>query len=180
MPDKLSFASIDFETANYEPTSACSVGITVVRKGEIKETFSSLIKPEPFYFVPEFIDIHGIRPEHTACAADFEEVWTEMERRINGLPLFAHNAPFDKKVLLSCLRFYGIKFEEPEFFCTCRLARSAWPHFSNHKLSTVCQMLKIPLNHHRADSDALACAMIALKLNENGNLKLHLKNKKIL
>lgn len=171
MTERLSFAAIDFETANYEPTSACSVGITVVRKGEIKETFSALIKPEPFYFVPQFIEIHGIRPEHTACASDFEELWPEMERRIKGLPIFAHNAPFDKNVLLSCLRFYGIKFDEPEFFCTCRLARSAWPHFPNHKLSTVCQMLKIPLNHHRADSDALACARIALKLGEENYFK---------
>ncbi len=166
MNKKTNFAAIDFETANYEPTSACAVGITVVKNGKISGSFCSLIKPEPFYFVPEFIEIHGIRPEHTAYAPDFEEVWPEMKKRIEGLPLFAHNAPFDKKVLLSCLRFYGIDFEEPEFFCTCRLSRQAWPHFENHKLSTVCRMLNIPLDHHKADSDANACALIALKLRE--------------
>ncbi|NLI09514.1 MAG: 3'-5' exonuclease [Elusimicrobia bacterium] len=164
MIKKIDFAAIDFETANYEPTSACAVGLTIVKKGKIADSFCALIKPEPFYFVPQFIDIHGIKPEHTAYAPDFSEIWPEIEKRIKGLSLFAHNAPFDQKVLLSCLRFYGIKFEEPEFFCTCRLAREQWPHFPNHKLSTVCEKLDISLKHHQADSDALACAKIALKI----------------
>ena len=41
------FAAIDFETANYERTSVCSVGIVVVRHGEIVDSFYSLIQPEP-------------------------------------------------------------------------------------------------------------------------------------
>ena len=44
------FAAIDFETANHHPTSACSIGIVVVRDGVIADEFSHLIKPEPFYF----------------------------------------------------------------------------------------------------------------------------------
>ena len=41
------FAAIDFETANTERTSVCSVGVVVVRGGEIVDTFYSLIQPEP-------------------------------------------------------------------------------------------------------------------------------------
>ena len=41
------FAAIDFETANSERTSVCSVGVVVVRGGEIADTFYSLIQPEP-------------------------------------------------------------------------------------------------------------------------------------
>ena len=33
------FAAIDFETANNERTSACSVGVVIVRDGEIVDTF---------------------------------------------------------------------------------------------------------------------------------------------
>jgi len=36
-----SFAAIDFETANQHATSVCSVGIVVVREGEITEKFYS-------------------------------------------------------------------------------------------------------------------------------------------
>ena len=44
------FAAIDFETANNERTSVCSVGVVIVRNGEIVDTFYSLIQPEPNYY----------------------------------------------------------------------------------------------------------------------------------
>ena len=43
------FAAIDFETANQQRTSVCSVGIVIVRNGEIVDSYYSLIKPEPEY-----------------------------------------------------------------------------------------------------------------------------------
>ena len=33
------FAAIDFETANNQRSSVCSVGVVVVRNGEIADTF---------------------------------------------------------------------------------------------------------------------------------------------
>ena len=44
------FAAIDFETANNERSSVCSVGIVIVRNGEIVDFFYSLIQPEPNYY----------------------------------------------------------------------------------------------------------------------------------
>ena len=44
------FAAIDFETANEQRTSVCSVGIVIVREGEIVDTYYSLIRPEPEYY----------------------------------------------------------------------------------------------------------------------------------
>ena len=41
------FAAIDFETANQQRTSVCSVGIVIVRDGEIADSYYSLIKPAP-------------------------------------------------------------------------------------------------------------------------------------
>ena len=37
------FAAIDFETANQQRTSVCSVGIVIVRNGEIVDSYYSLI-----------------------------------------------------------------------------------------------------------------------------------------
>ena len=104
----LNFVAIDFETANYKSTSACAVGLAVVRKGEVAETYASLIKPEPFWFVPEFIDIHNIRPEDVKDSPDFGALWPELAKRIKGQKLLAHNAPFDRGVLKACLNFYGL------------------------------------------------------------------------
>ena len=44
------FAAIDFETANGERSSVCSVGVVVVRGGEVCDRFYSLIQPEPNYY----------------------------------------------------------------------------------------------------------------------------------
>ena len=44
------FAAIDFETANQQRTSVCSVGIVIVRDGEIVDSYYSLIRPEPEYY----------------------------------------------------------------------------------------------------------------------------------
>ena len=41
------FAAIDFETANNERTSACSIGVVIVRGGEVVDEYYSLIHPEP-------------------------------------------------------------------------------------------------------------------------------------
>lgn len=39
----IDFAAIDFETANEQPSSVCSVGVVIVRNGIITDTFYSLI-----------------------------------------------------------------------------------------------------------------------------------------
>ena len=44
------FAAIDFETANNERCSVCSVEIVIVRDGKIVDSFYSLIQPEPNYY----------------------------------------------------------------------------------------------------------------------------------
>ena len=56
----LDFAAIDFETANAEQTSVCSVGIIVVRGGEIVHRYYSLIRPEPDYYNYHNTRVHGL------------------------------------------------------------------------------------------------------------------------
>ena len=45
------FVAIDFETANNHPSSVCSVGLVKVKDGVIVDSFYSLIKPEPEYYL---------------------------------------------------------------------------------------------------------------------------------
>ncbi len=54
------FAAIDFETANNERSSVCSVGVVIVRDGEITDTFYSLIQPEPNYYNYWCQRVHGL------------------------------------------------------------------------------------------------------------------------
>ncbi|MBQ1748542.1 MAG: 3'-5' exoribonuclease, partial [Bacteroidales bacterium] len=76
------FAAIDFETANSERTSVCSVGVVIVRDNLIKDTFYSLIQPEPNYYNWFCTQIHGLCREDTEQAPVFPKVWKEVEKLI--------------------------------------------------------------------------------------------------
>lgn len=160
------FAAIDFETANRNPSSVCSVGIVVVREGKIVERFYRLIHPAPNYYAPGNVRVHGLTREDTDAADYFPEVWAEAVQIIEGLPLVAHFARFDEGCLKAAFNRYGMTYPDYEFYCTCVGSRR---HFGtrlpNHRLPTVARMCGFNLeNHHNAIADAEACAHIALKI----------------
>ena len=102
------FAAIDFETANFQSTSVCSVGVVIVRDGEIKDSFYSLIQPEPNYYNRVCTGIHGLCRQDTEEAPVFPKVWKEVEKLIRlsdedaaklgtpYLPLVATTRPLTK------------------------------------------------------------------------------------
>lgn len=98
------FAAIDFETANKERSSVCSVGIVIVRNGEITEKLYRLIRPYPNYYSYWNTQVHGLTFQDTACAPTFPEVWKEIDPIIAGLPLVAHNSPFDEGCLKAAFK----------------------------------------------------------------------------
>lgn len=161
-----SFASIDFETANKYRSSVCSVGIVVVRNSQIVDKFYSLIHPTPNYYSPFNTDVHGLTKADTQSADYFPEVWAKVVPLITGLPLVAHNSPFDEGCLKAVFAAYDMVYPNYRFYCTCRASRS---HFGsllpNHRLDTVAWKCGYDLtNHHNALADAEACAKIALEI----------------
>ena len=67
------FIAIDFETANQEPSSVCSVGVVMVRDGQIVDSFYSLIQPEPNYYNYWCQRVHGISESDTEDAPVFSK-----------------------------------------------------------------------------------------------------------
>ena len=160
------FAAIDFETANNERTSVCSVGVVIVRDGEIVDTFYSLIQPEPNYYNYWCSQVHGLTRKDTEEAPIFPEVWKQIEPFIEGLPLVAHNKSFDESCLKAVFRMYQMDYPDYEFHDTLAASRS---HFGcrlpNHQLQTVAAACGYDLvNHHHALADAEACAWIAREI----------------
>ena len=159
------FAAIDFETANNERTSVCSVGIVVVRNGLLAGTFYSLIQPEPNYYTYWCTRVHGLTCSDTDDAPVFPKVWAQVEPLIEGLPLVAHNKAFDENCLKAVFQCYQMDYPDYDFYCTCIASRRRMPQLPNHKLDTVAAALGYNLkNHHHALADAEACAWIALHL----------------
>lgn len=160
------FAAIDFEIANEQCCSVCSVGIVVVRGGEVVERFYSLIHPEPDYYQWFCRRVHGIGPDDTEDAPVFPFVWARIEPLIEGLPLVAHNAGFDEKCLKDVFKVYRMDYPDYVFLDTFSASRR---HFGaslpNHRLPTVAAACGYTLTrHHHALADADACAQIALKV----------------
>ena len=159
------FAAIDFETANPYRSSVCSVGVVVVHAGVVVERFYRLIRPEPNYYMSWNTRVHGITAADTDGAPRFPEVWQEVAPLVEGLPLVAHNSPFDEGCLKAVFRRYELEYPDYRFYCTCRAARRTMPQLPNHRLETVAEACGFDLRqHHHALADAEACAEIALQI----------------
>jgi DNA polymerase-3 subunit epsilon len=159
------FAAIDFEIANPARSSVCSVGVVIVRNGQITDKIYHLIRPEPEWYSWRFTQIHGLTVEMTQDADVFPYVWQTIEPKIAGLPLVAHNSSFDEGCLRAVFRVYQMDYPDYDFYCTCRASRKKYGKLlPNHKLHTVAAHCGFDLaNHHHALADAEACAMIALQ-----------------
>lgn len=160
------FAAIDFETANEQPCSVCSVGIVVVRGGEVVDKFYSLIHPEPEYYQWFCQRVHGLSACDTEDAPLFPEVWAKVAPIIDGLPLVAHNARFDEGCLKAAHKVYQMDYPDYDFYDTLAASRRFFGRtLPNHQLQTVAAACGYDLkHHHHALADAEACAQIALKL----------------
>ena len=134
------FAAIDFETANNERSSVCSVGIVIVRNGEFVDNFYSLIQPEPNYYNYWCTQVHGLTRNDTEEAPVFPEVWKQIEPLIEGLPLVAHNKAFDESCLKAAFHCYQMDYPDYEFYCTCIASRKAFPEAENHQLHTISDL----------------------------------------
>jgi DNA polymerase III subunit epsilon len=166
LPKNLTFTAIDFETANWQKTSACQLGLTIVEEGIIKETLSFLIKPEPFFFAHRHIAIHGITQDQVLNQKTFVELWPEIQLYIDHKILVAHNMSFDKSVLLSLFENYQIENKVVDFFCTLYMSRVYLNHLPDHRLPTIVEHLfNEEIQHHNAFDDALASARIAIELS---------------
>jgi len=162
----LNFAALDFETANYHSSSVCSVGIVIVRDGIITDKIYRLIRPEPEWYSYWHTQIHGLTAEDTANEKVFPYIWQEIAPKIVGLPLVAHNSPFDEGCLRAVHRVYQMDYPDYTFHCTCRASRRYFGKtLPNHQLHTVAANCGFDLkNHHHALADAEACAAIAMRI----------------
>lgn len=89
------FAAIDFETANEQLSSICSIGIVIVNNGTITDRFYSLVQPEPNYYNYGNSMVHGLTYEDTKDEQVFSNVWKQVESLVGNLPFVAHNKGFD-------------------------------------------------------------------------------------
>lgn len=159
------FAAIDFEAANGKVTSACSMGLVIVRGDEIVERFYSLMKPVPNKYDFYTTKVHGISYKDTKNADPFPVVWAKVADKVEGLSFVAHGISFDERVLKALHQLYHIPYPNYPFYCTHLGSQQLVPELENHKLHTVAKHFGFDLEHrHNALADAEACAVIAMNI----------------
>lgn len=100
----------------------------------------------------------------TEDAPIFPEVWKQIESKIAGLSLVAHNKAFDESCLKAVFHVYWMDYPDNPSYCTCVALRRAWPQ-GGHTLDVIAARCGYELsNHHHALADAEACAAIALQI----------------
>ena len=158
----MKFAALDLECATSDSGNICEVGLVVFEDGKEVDRFRSLVRP----VIDEFGDWqrwnfdYGLKD--TLKAPTFPAVWSEVNARIAGLPVVAHNASVvECKHLGHAFSFHGLSPEDaPDFFCTLELARAVWPEFPKHGIKSIARHFEWKLDHHNPESDARVCASI--------------------
>ena len=131
--------ALDVETANSSRGSICA--LSVVSRAFGARTW--LVRPEPCYFAPVNVGIHGITEEHVANTPRIHEVFAELAPLLQDVIVVAHNASFDIGALVARAARApeapgGDSPEQPvveslappdlDFTCSLAIARRAWPN----------------------------------------------------
>jgi DNA polymerase III subunit epsilon len=161
----MDFVAIDFETANGAKNSACAVGIVTVVDSVITDTYYTLMKPPGNDYHLGCIRVHGIHPQDTISSPTFAQLYPEIQQRLQGQIVVAHNAPFDRSVLIASMEAAALDYPaldiHDKWECTVQIYRKKG--FKPCGLSACCEVLGIELQHHQALSDAKACAELYLR-----------------
>lgn len=158
-----SFVAVDFETANrVGGASACQVAMVKVHDFEVVDSFCTYLRPPEEHIEFEFSHIHGIYRGDIEDAPSWFDIADDVVDFVGDAPVYAHNATFDASVWRGLDRYYFTGTVPAQMYCTARMARRLLPELADHTLPTVSAFCApgFALNHHRADSDALACAHI--------------------
>ena len=160
MKSKISdFVAFDFETTGLEVSDSDIIQAGAVRyeNGIEVDSYASYAKPyKPIS--AKISAINGITNDDVKDAPCPEEVIQELIAFIDGMPLVAHNAPFDLKFL----RKYAPNYY-PETYDTLTMARAQLPGMS-HKLGDLMEHFGIKGDWHDARSDCRSTAEIFLRL----------------
>tara|TARA_B100000035_G_C20956954_1_gene534646 strand:+ start:473 stop:1081 length:609 start_codon:yes stop_codon:yes gene_type:complete len=173
----------------YESSRIIEIGIILVDKGEIIETYNAIIKPDTFIKLdPNITKLTGITDDKiNEEGKNIKDVLKEIK------PLFkktdcinAYNMNFDKNVLLSELyRIHDREFikiiNNLQSECTFKLSKQIL-YMGSYKMEHVYkELFKVdPKQDHRAFNDAILCKDVYYKLKQvykENKKKSNYKNK---
>ena len=150
-------AIVDVETTGSDPAvdRVTEIAVLHAEAGVLTAQWSTLVNPgKP---IPGLIQaLTGITQDMVARAPRFVEIAGELQERLAGRVLVAHNARFDYGFLRRELERAGIRYQA-KTLCTVRLSRRLYPDAGSHDLDSLIERHGLECApRHRAAPDAAA------------------------
>ncbi|WP_144639138.1 PolC-type DNA polymerase III [Bordetella genomosp. 13] len=158
------FAVADLETTGLS-TASCEIlefaAVRVGLDGGVEREYTQVVRVRSR--VPPFISrLTGIsQAEVDRHGIPMREAFGAFLDFVDDVPVFFHNASFDRRFLLAAAETTGMPFANPTH-CTLALARKAWPELASHKLGVLAQHLGVSAPTHRALADVHTTVAVAL------------------
>jgi len=179
------FVDIETNGGNGPRGRVTEVAAIKVARGEIIDTFTSLVNPGSD--IPYWItQLTGIKNSDLVDAPYFEDIAAQLYDFMNGSIFVAHNVLFDYSFLKREFAECGYDFK-PKLFCTVKMSRALWPEHRGHSLEKIITRHGITFAaRHRAYDDAKAMYdYVKLTIAEKGreafleNIAKQLKTKSL-
>ena len=148
-------ACLDLETTGGNPQrdAILELGIVTLSMERGQEEWSQLLHPG-CGLSPYITQLTGIYPDMLRGKPRFEDIVTELEQRLRGHIIIAHNARFDLAFLRQSFLRTQVPFKTKSL-CSVKLSRQLFPSERRHGLDAIIERLAIPCaDRHRALGDA--------------------------
>jgi len=148
---------LDFETTGMSPRLGArptEVAAVRVENGRIIDRFQSLMNAG--VYVPAFItELTGITNAMVRDAPGVDRVMRDLHAFVDGHPIIAHNASFDRKILEAEWQRLRLPMTST-LLCSLLVSRRVYPEAASHKLGALVEHLDLPRagRYHRALADA--------------------------
>lgn len=167
------FITIDFEIANKNMDSACSIGITAVKDCEIIKKEYFLINPPTPEFDIKNTNIHGITYDMVKNECSFADIWNNIKDYFeHSYFIVAHNAQFDMSVLRCCLDRYSIPLPDFDYIDSINIIRrESDSSLSSYNLESSAAYFSVDIGtHHNALDDSTTVANILIQILKNHDI----------
>ncbi|MBQ9927382.1 MAG: 3'-5' exonuclease [Lachnospiraceae bacterium] len=160
------FTALDVESTGLNPKTdkLIEIGAVKVRNGKITDRFHTLVYPGR-KLEERITQLTGITDEMLKDAPVIEEVIPLLLDFIGEDVLLGHRILFDFSFIKKAAANQKLSFEK-KGIDTLKIARRFLPELESKRLSFLCEYFEIPIDAHKAESDARAAAMLYFKLAE--------------
>ena len=155
--ENITFAFLDVETTGLSPDRGdkiCEIGLLKAKNGDVLEEYEMLLDPGREISLGAS-QVSGITQDMLIGKPSFEQIAEDILKRLQGVVIVCHNAPFDMGFLQAELAQTGQLYPYFTVVDSLAIARNKYS-FSSNKLANIAVALGVEVKRaHRALGDCI-------------------------